>query len=366
MTKFWLFVLAIICPLQLTAATYYVKTTGDDGTGDGSEGTPWATPGYAAQQMGDGDVCYVQSGTYTITTVTPGAAGPILFGTANVRCLMEGYATTAGDRCAGGSLPLIQASASLNPAGTVYLIQLDGTTNEPQIVSYLRVDCNDEPNTTGIKGDQYYLDRAVGCHTENAAVNGYQSLTAYRCLAANNGSRGYQYCNAHFCAASGNVADGFYGAYIVSDSYAADNGAQGFDGFNCVFVRCTSHSNDSHGFDFPRNNVAIQCVSDSDGGYAFNTTDHAIVIRSAHYNPTSGRTNTTPMQDYGAITLTAAPFVDAANYDFTPNSTAGGGALLRAAGWSVWGHSGYDDVGAVQHQDSGGGGGLFDPIVIPD
>lgn len=62
------------------------------------------------------------------------------------------------------------------------------------------------------------------------------------------------------------------------------------------------------------------------------------------------------------ITLTANPFTNdsGSNRDFSLNNTAGGGAACRAAGFpgAFVGATfvGYPDVGAVQHQDAGGGG----------
>ena len=53
------------------------------------------------------------------------------------------------------------------------------------------------------------------------------------------------------------------------------------------------------------------------------------------------------------ITLTADPFTDASSYNFTLNDTAGGGALCRAAGSRA-----FRDIGALQHEDAGGGGSL--------
>jgi hypothetical protein len=42
-------------------ATYYVATTGNDTTGDGSSGNPWATPGKgAASATSAGDIVYVK------------------------------------------------------------------------------------------------------------------------------------------------------------------------------------------------------------------------------------------------------------------------------------------------------------------
>jgi hypothetical protein len=44
--------------------TYWVATTGDDLSGDGSEGNPWATIQYAYDQASDGDTIRVMPGTY--------------------------------------------------------------------------------------------------------------------------------------------------------------------------------------------------------------------------------------------------------------------------------------------------------------
>lgn len=79
----------------------------------------------------------------------------------------------------------------------------------------------------------------------------------------------------------------------------------------------------------------------------------------------TGNTNndTTGMN---AITLTVDPFVNsAANGNFAANTTAGGGALLRALGFPGafpgGTMTGYVDVGTLQHQDAGSSGMLFIP-----
>jgi len=51
------------------ATTYYVATTGNDGTGDGSTGAPWATIQYAISQAASGDTIVVEGGTYFGATV---------------------------------------------------------------------------------------------------------------------------------------------------------------------------------------------------------------------------------------------------------------------------------------------------------
>lgn len=64
--------LAVFLTLTLSvpawSATYYVATTGNDSTGDGSITTPWRNPQKcAAPPVAAGDTCIVRNGTYTAT-----------------------------------------------------------------------------------------------------------------------------------------------------------------------------------------------------------------------------------------------------------------------------------------------------------
>jgi hypothetical protein len=61
----------------------------------------------------------------------------------------------------------------------------------------------------------------------------------------------------------------------------------------------------------------------------------------------------------GFITITQNPFTNASGLDFSLNTLQGGGGSLRAAGYpgtfpSDINTTGYPDIGAAQHQDSGG------------
>lgn len=51
-------------------ATYYIATTGNDSTGNGSSGTPWATFAKFLASSASGDTCVARAGTYTWTTAT--------------------------------------------------------------------------------------------------------------------------------------------------------------------------------------------------------------------------------------------------------------------------------------------------------
>lgn len=80
------------------------------------------------------------------------------------------------------------------------------------------------------------------------------------------------------------------------------------------------------------------CLLVGNGGYAINTDtagsgipDRGYVDLNAFYNNTSGNYSETVLAGANDITLTADPFTDAANDDYSLNNTAGGGALLRDA-----------------------------------
>mgnify|MGYP001160658844 CR=1 FL=1 len=63
-----LIIILIAISLSAWGTKYYVDTTGNDGTGDGSIGTPWALVSYACTQATTaGDTIYVNAGNYTET-----------------------------------------------------------------------------------------------------------------------------------------------------------------------------------------------------------------------------------------------------------------------------------------------------------
>lgn len=81
-------------------------------------------------------------------------------------------------------------------------------------------------------------------------------------------------------------------------------------------------------------------------------------------NPVNGVAPYTNLYD---ITLGADPFTNAASNDFTLNNSNPGGAQIRGhglpGGISTLSQVGYVDMGALQHQDAGTGGGHACPIA---
>lgn len=60
---------AVLSKQGAEAATYYVATTGNDTTGDGSIGDPWLTVPKGIRSLHAGDTLYIRGGTYTIGAV---------------------------------------------------------------------------------------------------------------------------------------------------------------------------------------------------------------------------------------------------------------------------------------------------------
>lgn len=61
------FVTILLVASTSFGATYYIATTGNDTTGTGTSGNPWATLHYGAAQLSAGDTLIVKNGTYTGT-----------------------------------------------------------------------------------------------------------------------------------------------------------------------------------------------------------------------------------------------------------------------------------------------------------
>lgn len=339
-------------------ATYHVKTTGNDTTGDGSEGNPYATPAKAASvATSDGDIIYVETGTYNLsTTVVNDPGGPVNLNSGTT-ITMEGYETTAGDGCPNGNYPVLYANGN-TPAGA-YMVKLNGTFDNIHVVKFFEVD-GDGQSTQGFDGSSVNYSKCIDCVATNCdGSNGFDTLNAVKCFATGCSGDGFYACDTYGCVATA-CGTGFEngGQQVVSCIAYANTGDGFYSSAFSSYYRCTAYNNGSDGFALGSDEVAVDCVAVSDGAYAYNTDVDVILINCAHYNIVSGRTNTAPLSDIGAITLTGVPFENAGSADFRPNSTANQGAELRGGGFGVYGQTDNRDIGAVQHADPAGGGGV--------
>ena len=179
--------------------------------------------------------------------------------------------------------------------------------------------------------------QAINCDISHCVDYGIRTNAAQKllnCRVRNNGGSGVlERARGHYisCIFSGNSG---YGVQW-----------DGNPGYGSAFANCIVKDNTSGGL-YVRstysgiNTSIVGCIFDSNGGYAIDLSSadselhHSIVENNAFYNSTTSNYRT---YDRGGITLTADPFVDAANGDFNINNAAGGGAVLRSTKYTLGG-----------------------------
>jgi hypothetical protein len=321
-------------------------------------GGAFATPGQAgktlstANEGANSQKVFVKSGTYTLSTATAGPGGP--FTNLNrAYVIVEGYETTRGDM---GAKPVLDAGAQTNVilwnqqhANSMSFVNLSadgqGGTGNKGFYLYLyseawrceAIDCS----ASGCYGFDY--GNAVGCKSVGC-YNGFARTNAYFCSAINSVNDGFTASSSNYqhvgCLAHGSGNDGFMvGSLSLTTNCTSDGNAR--HGFNCIvgsgYVRFTNCIASNH------------TAAGSKGFTGSLPGTWNSLFNCASYNNTTAKD--THWQDRGFVTLSADPYIDQPNDDFRPNDTAGGGALLRAAGIGVPGQTNNTDIGAVQHSD---------------
>lgn len=322
--------------------------------GTGTLGGALLSPAVPCASIVEGNMVYVKTGTYLITSTTQNiAGGRILFG---VGGQMIGYGTTRGD----SGRPTLQASG-VGPS----ICSASGNVG----VSFINIiaDGNSIAGTKGFVGGATGM-RHINCKAMRTAFEGFQSAGLYvRCEAAS--------CNVGFgtagplfdCVARSCVSNGFaIGGGTVIRCIAISNGGVGFLlQFEGVAVNCTAYGNTGTGFNLtsPRSQYLLNCVAVSNGAYGFGIASTDLRVRleyCAAYNNTTANVQT-GVTNNNPVTLTANPFVAPAGSittiedawaNFMLNNITGGGAALRGAGYPS-----YFDVGALQHQEVASSGG---------
>lgn len=336
-------------------ATYYVKTTGNDTTGDGSEGNPWATPGKLAASMADNDLGYVQSGTYNLSTTTPGAGGPMTF-PSGARVRIEGYETTAGDGCPTGGRPVLHANGN----APTQMVLFAGDFDDSQVLAHFAVN-GDSQTTNGVVGNANGM-RWTSCVNvlvqDCNGTHGFTLVHAVSCYSFSNSGIGFSNCQTEFCVSKANGGDGFdmVAAECSAINCIAIGNTIGFDAASYhVMSNCVAYGNSSDGFELSFDSKCVNCIAEGNGAYGFDdaTATSALLVNCASYNNTTARSSNTP-HDISAVTLSGSPFTNAAGDDFTLNNTAGAGAACRNAGIGVYGQSVIPSIGATEPAASGG------------
>src|SRR3972149_5828939 len=313
--------------------------------GTGTIGGALATPGQAAVLATvDGQEVWVKTGTYTLTTATPGPAGPIVVAT-NIRFKMEGYSAARGDRAAR---PIVSAGA------ITAITMFSGVSGDFQLFVNLKADGNSQSTVSGFTGGNrtfFEFCEALDCPT-----NGFNGGTLATSCQASGCGTGFNTV-ATFCSQAISCTNGFGGGFHAS-GLARSCSADGFRSGASGILNCTADGCGGDGFDLvdSTSGFVLNCLATNNTGYGYRAYGAGSLINCADYNNTAGRSTGTTKQNVNPITLTADPYVNRAGGDFRPNSTVGGGAELRGAGVGTWGQTDNKDIGAVQHTDPAGGG----------
>jgi hypothetical protein len=212
-----------------------------------------------------------------------------------------------------------------------------------------------------------------------ALESGNPYLVAYKCVfgdatnqlkngiarANNTPAARLKYCVVQNCTDDGVVVTYMNNTFVIDSCIIINNGRHGIysdvQGSGTV-VNSVIANNTTYGFYSDHADTHVQFCGNifyGNGSHAININDmveglcssnlfagnagYGINIRSAHssdipignafFNNTSGEIN--GANGIESITLTADPFVDAANGDFNLNATAGGGATLRADNYAL-------------------------------
>jgi len=335
---------------------------------------------------------WYKSGTDTITsTITQPAS---VIGT-----IVHGYQTTRGD--ATGTRPLLTTATNStnlfagvttgNASITFNNVNFSNTAGTPAVGFYAPtsggggglalINCKLSGFTYGVLGNysgDYYWDALMLYGTEvTASVNdGVQNVGLSYVYGSNFHGNGA--CGMTF---GGGSANGNPAVIVFDHSISQSNTTCGLGGgsstkpqmmivTNSIFYNNTTaglilFTQQQGGNALLTNNVFMSNgtygIQNSDASTLWYNTGTANQFNNAFYNNTDGARNNYP-SDPSDITLSASPFVSAGT-NFALNSTAGGGALLKAAGYPgviPGSGTGYLDVGALQSQAaSSSGGGSF-------
>lgn len=364
-------------------------TTGAGASGVGYLGGAFATPGKAGQYKIAGNSVFIKSGTYTNTSSSANVSG------GRVSDTTGGASSQAPTWWVGWdterSIINVTTSFPEMSAGSTSSLTLMTYTNSQTKLRNLAVDGNTQSSLTGLSqtGNYSQMTRVyarrctvVGVDARGGNGNSASYVRATSC----SGTAGIRIggdgpCVALFCESYGNTTSGFAmdNNSVAIDCISSGNSGASSFGFASTSVGyntygCTAYGNGSHGFDC-ENSIAnishTNAIAEGNGGagfYASGAEYMAKLLYCAGYNNTSGNYNTANITDViGFVTGSATFFTNAASGDFSLNNTAGGGALLRGTGAPGTFPRGttvsYADIGAAQHQDSGGGGLAANPLI---
>ncbi len=374
---------------EVTARNSPTSITVDHATGTFTGGTlniggALATPAAALALMTvSGMTAYVKSGTYNISTGLSVPSG-ISY---NNKTRLIGYNTSRDDLFLGSGTslarPIIKAIAAIV-----------GFTNAQSGFSLenFELDGNSATGTQGVVVTGFYDNYVTNCKIHDWSAEGYKETATvaaligcevYNC-AGTNGSvevgQAVHFCYIHDCTKPAIYLNA-NGTAAVTWNCIRDITGAGSDGIKAnIYGGVIQHNSIRNVagscinlttydlFTDVSNNILVnggQATGNTGSCYGLNVAGGAArqyvnFHHNAFYNNKTAARNVI-LAGIGDVTLTGDPFTSSSN--LTLNNTAGAGAACRNAGYAgtlAQGSVGYEDIGALRHQDpAGGGGGLL-------
>lgn len=306
-----------------------VGTVGSTG-GNGKLGGALASPGIAAASIVNGNTVWCR-GTLTISSNTNNIAnGNAQFG---AQCAVMGYGSTRGD----------QTKAIFNVTHSSTGTPCNFTASHCRVLD-IRV------QTSSATGHGFSLTSfctAVRCEADgfnqagnDAGFNMNSSAQALGCLAEDCGT-GFNGpaigCTAKGCVTGFSAQSGVQFSHCLALSCTGDGFSN--NDTNATFDHCVAYDC-VDGFYRGSGNATklVNCLSVGNSGFGFESDASAFSnatyrLGCAAYDNGGGDSDGTFSDDYGFITLTADPFVNAAGEDFRLNDDVGGGLELQDSGF---------------------------------
>lgn len=296
--------------------------------------------------------------TYSITAAISAPGSAIIF---------QGYTSTSGDGgkaiLDGGTSGASYVILTLNGTAVLrdFILRNNGASGTSSGLNMLAAGMLDRVVVHDVRGTG--IGTTGGTLLECEVYNVNQSNTGglYGISMAGKAVR----CIAHDNPGS---TSGFNSTGVLIDCIADTNGSSGFSFStnDATANGCVAYNNGGAGFFVGGGGGPYwfeNCIAANNGTYGlnFNTNLPVVTYNMAYYSNTTAPTiyaAGSSVTELGTITLTSAPFVDAPNGDFRPNTTetqnSGRGAFTQTAS-SYGGTTGFPDVGAAQHQSPGVG-----------
>jgi len=352
-----------------------VSVTGSTATCDKSLGTLGSTGGngklggslavpLTAMNLGvSTNTVWIKAGTYTQTTTSNWNNASV--GSMNI----TGYQTTHGD---GGTKPLM--TTATNSVNILSVNTGAGTGN----IIFRNISFS---NTAGTRGDCFFATGglnnliAIDCVMDGFrfAVNGdnnnftnvFSSVALNGCEIKNttndpvrnrSGLISITGCYIHGC--SGTISTVSAGIPILVDHtiFAATTGIAITSVGVLQVSNCTFSAGSSDAINLTSRAMITNCIfyGQTGSGKAINSnavTNVQVCRNNAYGSNAGGNLNNVPL-DIAPVSLSAGPFTNSGSGDYSLNSTAGGGAACKGAGFPgafPGGTStGSIDIGAVQ------------------